>query len=165
MYPIVIHCIKYIQFYGSFPFLTINGKVVKRESLISYFWRWHLPGTWSHLWFAGVSECPPWCSIVGVTVTVLLYFTLIIKALADDTDGCKDGLVRAGAVETGAFGGGGVDGIVVVNIVIDLTPRAQYADDDGNQADGYQGNGNDEVLRHCNEEKWRHLTQSCDKII
>ena len=26
-------------------------------------------GTWSHLWFAGVSECPPWCSFVGATVT------------------------------------------------------------------------------------------------
>ena len=26
------------------------------------------PGTWSHLWFAGVRECPPWCCIVGVTV-------------------------------------------------------------------------------------------------
>ena len=23
------------------------------------------PGTWSHLWFAGVRESPPWCSIVG----------------------------------------------------------------------------------------------------
>ena len=36
------------------------------------------PGTWSHLWFAGVHECQPWCSIVGATVTsasVLLYFT------------------------------------------------------------------------------------------
>ena len=28
------------------------------------------PGTWSHLRFAGVRECPPWCSIVGATVTV-----------------------------------------------------------------------------------------------
>ena len=28
------------------------------------------PGTWSHLWFAGVRECPPWCSIVGATVTM-----------------------------------------------------------------------------------------------
>ena len=39
--------------------------------------RWLLPGTWSHLWFAGVRECPPWHSIVGATVTVhqFLYFT------------------------------------------------------------------------------------------
>ena len=28
------------------------------------------PDTWSHLWFAGVRECPPRCSIVGATVTV-----------------------------------------------------------------------------------------------
>ena len=37
-----------------------------------------LPGTWSHLWFTGVRECPPWCSIVGATVIVhqlFLYFT------------------------------------------------------------------------------------------
>ena len=31
---------------------------------------WLLPGTWSHLMFTGVRECPPWCSIVGATVTV-----------------------------------------------------------------------------------------------
>ena len=36
--------------------------------------RWLLPGTWSHLWFAGVRECPPWCSIVGATVTVYQFF-------------------------------------------------------------------------------------------
>ena len=29
-----------------------------------------LPDTWSHLWFKEVHECPPWCSIVGATVTV-----------------------------------------------------------------------------------------------
>ena len=44
--------------------------------------RWLLPGTWSHLWFAGVRECPPWCSIVGATVTVhqfFLYFALKVS--------------------------------------------------------------------------------------
>ena len=37
------------------------------------------PGTWSHIWFAGVRECPPWCSIVGASdsAPVLLYFTLL----------------------------------------------------------------------------------------
>ena len=30
--------------------------------------------TWSHLWFAGVRECPPWCSFVGATVTVYQFF-------------------------------------------------------------------------------------------
>ena len=36
-----------------------------------------LPGTWSHLWFAGVPECPPWCSIVGATVTVHQFFCIL----------------------------------------------------------------------------------------
>ena len=35
------------------------------------------PGTWSHLWFAGVHECPPWCSIVGATVTVHHFFCIL----------------------------------------------------------------------------------------
>ena len=38
---------------------------------------WLLPGTWSHLWFAGVRECPPWCSIVGATVTVNQFFWIL----------------------------------------------------------------------------------------
>ena len=36
-----------------------------------------LPGTGSHLWFAGVRECPPWCSIVGATVTVHQFFCIL----------------------------------------------------------------------------------------
>ena len=40
--------------------------------------RWLLPGTWSHLWFAGVRECPPWCSIVGATVTVHQFFCILL---------------------------------------------------------------------------------------
>ena len=39
--------------------------------------RWLLPGTSSHLWFAGVRECPPWCSIVGATVTVHQFFCIL----------------------------------------------------------------------------------------
>ena len=39
--------------------------------------RWLLPGTCSHLWFAGVRECPPWCSIVGATVTVHQFFCIL----------------------------------------------------------------------------------------
>ena len=39
--------------------------------------RWILPGTWSHLWFAGVRECPPGCSIVGATVTVHQFFCIL----------------------------------------------------------------------------------------
>ena len=38
---------------------------------------WLLPGTWSHLWFAGVRECPPWCSIDGATVTVHQFFCIL----------------------------------------------------------------------------------------
>ena len=36
-----------------------------------------IPGTWSHLWFAGVRECPRWCSIVGATVTVHRFFCIL----------------------------------------------------------------------------------------
>ena len=32
---------------------------------------------WSHLWFAGVRECPPWYSIVGATVTVHQFFCIL----------------------------------------------------------------------------------------
>ena len=32
---------------------------------------------WSHLWFAGVRECPPWCSIVGATVTAHQFFCIL----------------------------------------------------------------------------------------
>ena len=39
--------------------------------------RWLLPGTWSHLWFSGVRECPPWCLIVGATVTVHQFFCIL----------------------------------------------------------------------------------------
>ena len=39
--------------------------------------RWLLPGTWSHLWFAGVRDCPPWCSIIGITVTVHQFFCIL----------------------------------------------------------------------------------------
>ena len=35
-----------------------------------------LPGTWSHLWFAGVRECPSWCSI-GATVTIRQFFCIL----------------------------------------------------------------------------------------
>ena len=41
------------------------------------YWRWLLPGTWSHLWCTGVHECPPWCSIVGAAVTVHQFFCIL----------------------------------------------------------------------------------------
>ena len=31
----------------------------------------------SHLWFAGVREWPPWCSIAGATVTVHQFFCIL----------------------------------------------------------------------------------------
>ena len=34
-------------------------------------------GTWSHLWFAGVRECPPWCSVVGAAVTVHQFICIL----------------------------------------------------------------------------------------
>ena len=36
-----------------------------------------LPGTWSHNLFTGIRECPPWCSIVGATVTVHQFFDIL----------------------------------------------------------------------------------------
>ena len=39
--------------------------------------RWLLQGTMSHLWFAGVCECPPWCSIVCAIVTVHQFFCIL----------------------------------------------------------------------------------------
>ena len=44
--------------------------------------RWLLPGTWSHLCFAVVCECPPWCSIVGTTVTVHQFFCIFTSLSA-----------------------------------------------------------------------------------
>ena len=40
-------------------------------------WQFILSGTWSHLCFAGVREGPPWCSIVGATVTVHQFFCIL----------------------------------------------------------------------------------------
>ena len=36
-----------------------------------------LSGIWSHLWFAGVRECPPWYYIVGATMTVHHFFCFL----------------------------------------------------------------------------------------
>ena len=48
------------------------------RSVINFWWFvWLLPDTWSHLSFAGVRECPPWCSIVGTTVTVHKSFCIL----------------------------------------------------------------------------------------
>ena len=45
-------------------------RLANQETLI-------FPGTWSHLWFAGVRECLSWCSIVGTTVTVHQFFCIL----------------------------------------------------------------------------------------
>ena len=37
----------------------------------------HLNNSQIHLWFAGVRECPPWCSIVCATVTVHQFFCIL----------------------------------------------------------------------------------------
>ena len=39
--------------------------------------RFHWLLHWSHLCFAGVRECPPWCSIVCATVTVHQFFCIL----------------------------------------------------------------------------------------
>ena len=45
-------------------------RLAKQETLIP-------PGTWSHLSFAEVRECPPCCSIVGATVTMHQFFCIL----------------------------------------------------------------------------------------
>ena len=45
--------------------------------MVNTYANYHYSGTWSHLWFAGVRECPPWCSIVGATVTVHQFFCIL----------------------------------------------------------------------------------------
>ena len=42
-----------------------------------------LPGTWSHPWFSGVRECPPWCSIVIATGTVHQFFCILHSTKLD----------------------------------------------------------------------------------
>ena len=63
----IYFCRSRVTFGYGFPFTT---NVTISTSISS-------PGTWSHLWFAGVHECPPWCSIVGATVTVHQFFCIL----------------------------------------------------------------------------------------
>ena len=49
---------------------SLGVRLAKQETLTP-------PGTWSHLWFAGVRECPPWCSVIGATVTVHQFFCIL----------------------------------------------------------------------------------------
>ena len=44
----------------------------------AWSWSCQVPGTWSHLWFAGVRECPPWCSVVGAAVTVHQFLCILL---------------------------------------------------------------------------------------
>ena len=64
----------------------ICPKIVSVQLQVSYRVQWIFTGldllsipcvTWSHLWFAGVRECPPWCSIVGAPVTVHQFFCIL----------------------------------------------------------------------------------------
>ena len=65
---------------------------IQRLLKIWTIWTDSRPGTWSNLSFAGVRECPPWCTIVGATVTVhqffcILYVALIISGLLKNIGG------------------------------------------------------------------------------
>ena len=51
------------------------------------------PGTWSHLWFAGVRECRPWCSIVGATCTVTVHQFFCILHFCHTCSLCRVELV------------------------------------------------------------------------
>ena len=51
--------------------------ILQKRILVFCYLLFALPGTWSHLWFAGVLECPPWCYIVGATVTVHQFFCIL----------------------------------------------------------------------------------------
>ena len=59
--------------------ICLQSYVVCKDATLQYilYFEILLPGTWSHLWFAGVRECPPWCSIGGATVTVHQFFCIL----------------------------------------------------------------------------------------
>ena len=59
--------------------LTFDSKLYFENSTFLYYLLLETltPPGWSHLWFAGVRECPPWCSIVGDTVTVHQFFCIL----------------------------------------------------------------------------------------
>ena len=78
LFPGVLWLWHFLYSVGPHPVssLYIYTFVVSRAFMAGECWRWLLPGTWSHLWFAGVRECPPWCSVVGATVTVH-HFTML----------------------------------------------------------------------------------------
>ena len=60
-------------------------------------------GTWSRLWFAGVRECPPWCSIVGATVTVHQFFCILhvfMKHGCPDDNQVKTGKISKSQILT-----------------------------------------------------------------
>ena len=67
----------YEQAINFYYHLILNAN---EESLMPYHKHsnelWPL-GTWSHLWFAGVHECPLRCSIVGAIVTVHQFFCIL----------------------------------------------------------------------------------------
>ena len=78
-------------------------------------------GTWSHLWFAGVRECPPWCSIIDATVTVHQFFCILHLYQTI----CYRYVIRACAVGTYGWL---VGWLVVLRINVDLAIFQPYLD-------------------------------------
>ena len=75
LFPGVLWLWHVLYSFGSYPVssLHIYTFVVSRAFMATLT----PPDTWSHLWFAGVRECPPWCSFVGATVTVYQFFCIL----------------------------------------------------------------------------------------
>ena len=65
-YQIILSVISVLKTYFSVSFLKTF--CIQKSLFILFI---------SHLWFAGVRECPPWCSIVGATVTVHQFFCIL----------------------------------------------------------------------------------------
>ena len=62
---------------GRFIQVFHQASIRSSHKLLTHIKQGLLPGTWSHLWFTGVHECPPWCSIVCTTVTVHQFFCIL----------------------------------------------------------------------------------------
>ena len=75
-YGLFVVVVVFLQNYPPPPFL-LKSKKKKKKKRAPLFWNPGSATAWSHLWFAGVRECPLWYSIVGATMTVHQFFCIL----------------------------------------------------------------------------------------
>ena len=73
----MIPCFFFIFYMKSTNYTLLMWTIRMHPNLLLVIIKNCLIWIWSHLWFAGVHECPPWCSIVGDTVTVHQFFCIL----------------------------------------------------------------------------------------